>query len=287
MTCKRATTWPVGLPGCPSATALALGATFANVEEALWAQAETAMAGLESEADWRVWLAQGRERFAGRAASFWAAEDRAPGWGLLARAADLLAAVATARGELDGLTAPAALLARYAEAWWRIDSDFRVLREVLDAHEGPCYERLRDRCNRSYRDILARMNDRFTALLRSESAWPADALARQDGFWADIFGEPGAARGKSAKGAARRGKIAIMFVDALRYELGQALHAALDDRRRGRRAAHHGQAGGHPDHHPHRHDRAAARRRAPRRAPTMPTGASPSPRPKAGRSAAT
>ena len=216
--------WAAGLP---VATALALGATFANVEEALWAQAETAMAGLASEADWRVWLAQGRERFAARAASFWAAEDRAPGWGLLARAADLLAAVATARGELDGLTAPAALLARYAVAWWRIDSDFRVLREVLDTHEGPCYERLRDRCNRSYRDVLARMNDRFTALLRNESAWPADALARQDGFWADIFGEPGAARGKSAKGAARRGKIAIMFVDALRYELGQALHAAL------------------------------------------------------------
>jgi len=215
--------WAAGLP---AATALGLGATFANVEDALWSGIEAAMAGLEGEADWRSWLAQGRERCAARAASFWAAEGRAPGWGLLARAADLLAAVHAARGELDGLATPAGLLARYAEAWWRIDADFRVLREGLDAHEGLCYERLRGRCNRSYRDILARMNDRFTALLRAESAWPADALARQDAFWADVMGQP-AARGRSARGAARRGKIAILFVDALRFELGQALLAGL------------------------------------------------------------
>ena len=222
--------WAAGLP---AATGLALAATFANVEDALWAGVETAMAGLEGEADWRMWLARGKEQFVARAANFWAAEGRAAGWGLLARAADLLAAIHAARGELDGLTAPASLLVRYAEAWWRIDADFRILREGLDAHEGLPYERLRDRCNRSYRDILARMNDRFTALLRGESAWPADSLARQDHFWADVFGQPAAARSKATRGGARRGKIAIMFVDALRYELGQALHAALVEERAG------------------------------------------------------
>lgn len=216
--------WAAGLP---AAAALSLGATFANVEDALWSGAEAAMAGLEGEAGWREWLAQGRERCTARAAGFWAAEGRAPGWGLLARAADLLAAVHAARGELDGLTTPAGLLARYAEAWWRIDADFRALREGLDAHEGLCYERLRGRCNRSYRDILARMNDRFTSLLRAETAWPADALPRQDRFWADVMGGPAAARGRSARGAARRGKTAILLVDALRYELGQALLAGL------------------------------------------------------------
>jgi hypothetical protein len=221
------------LAGCatalPESTGLALGATFANVEDALWAKIEAAMAGLEGEPAWRTWLAQGREQFAARAAGFWAAEGRAPGWGLLARAADLLATIHAARSELDGLVTPAGLLVRYAEAWWRIDRDFRILREGLDAHEGLSYERLRDRCNRSYRDILGRMNDRFTALLRAESVWPADALPRQDGFWAGVFGQPGPAHGRPAKGAARRGKVAIMFVDALRYELGQALHAALTD----------------------------------------------------------
>jgi len=142
---------------------------------------------------------------------------------VLARAADLLAAIQSARDELDRLATPEALLGRYAEAWWRTDHDFRVLREALDALPVS-YDRLRDRCARSYRDILHRMNDRFCALLEAEGQWPSEALHPQDTFWAQTIGELKAGR-----------RVAVMFVDALRYELGQELWQALEAEKAGDR----------------------------------------------------
>jgi hypothetical protein len=201
----------------PTLVQLGLGATFADVEMALWEKAEAAMARLESEADWRAWLEQHKAHFKVRAGSFWAQEGRIPGWGLLTRAADLLAAIQHARGELDRLATPGSLLRRYAEDWWRIDHDFRLLREALDAQPGS-YDQLRDRCARSYRHILRRMNERFCTLLEAEGGWPpSDALPAQEAFWADMMA-----------GHRVGQRMAVMFVDALRYELGQELLEALE-----------------------------------------------------------
>jgi hypothetical protein len=221
----------------PLATALALGATFVNVEAAIWSQVEAGTVGLEDEGELRAWINGERDRFVARAGNFWATEGRATGWGLLVRAADLFATIEVARGELDRLAAPAALLTHYAESWWRIDTDFRILREGLDAQSGAAnerslYEKLRNRCNRSYRDILGRMNDRFSELLSRARMWDGATLAPQDHFWADVFGSPASgqptgASGRSGRSATRQGKTAVLLVDALRYELGQELLAAL------------------------------------------------------------
>ena len=81
--------WATALP---ATTGLGLMPTFDNVESALWKDVETELAGLESEADWHDWLTDHRPQFEARARSFWALEGRAPGWGLLTRAAALLAA---------------------------------------------------------------------------------------------------------------------------------------------------------------------------------------------------
>ncbi len=212
--------WAAGLPAPIS---LGLTPTFADVEATLWEKAEAAMAELESEADWRAWLEEHKAHFEARAESFWAREGRAPGWALLARAADLLAAIQHAREEVDGLATPGALLARYADTWWRADHSFRVLREALDT-QPKSYDRLRDRCARSYRDILHRMNDRFCTLLEAEGRWPSEALHAQHGFWDQVIAEPQTPR-----------RIAVMFVDALRYELGQELWQALEVERAGDR----------------------------------------------------
>ena len=212
--------WAAGLP---ASVGLGLGATFSDMEMALWTKVEAAMAGLESEADWRAWLGEYKSQFKARAVGFWAQEGHAPGWGLLARAADLLAAIQSARQELDRLATPEALLRRYANDWWRIDHDFRLLREALDVQPGS-YDRLRDRCARSYREILRRMNDRFCTLLEAEGRWPSEALPAQDAFWAQAIGELKKGR-----------RLAIVFVDALRYELGQELQEALESENAGNR----------------------------------------------------
>ena len=202
----------------PMAVGLGLSATFASVEAALWEQAEAAMAGLASEADWCSWLNEHKAQFATRADRFWAQEGRAPGWELLVRAADLLAAIQDTCRELDRLATPGALLQRYAQEWWQVDHDFRRLREALDA-QAASHDRLRDRCARSYRDALRRMNDRFCMLLETEGAWPpkGEPFPPQDRFWADVMEE-----------REPKQRVAVMFVDALRYELARELLSRLE-----------------------------------------------------------
>lgn len=212
------TRWVVGLP---HDLGLTLRDTFANVNEALWGYVEESLARLESEDEWRTWLQEHDGPIAARANDFWAREGRDPGWGLLVLARDLLTAIGWLREELDHWTRPADALHRYAEGWYCIDQDYRRLREALDAASRG-HDRLRDRCARSYRDILRRMNDRFCTLLEAEGAWPAEALPAQDAFWADVMVNR------------RKGqRIAILFVDALRYELSQELLAALETDRAG------------------------------------------------------
>ena len=207
------TRWAVGLP---HDVGLTLRDTFANVNEALWGYVEESLAGLESEDEWRTWLQAHDGPIAARADDFWAREGRDPGWGLLVLARDLLTAIRGLRDELDRWTRPADGLRRYAEGWYCIDQDYRRLREALDAAPR-AHDRLRDRCARSYREILRRMNDRFCTLLEAEGVWLAEALPAQDVFWADVM----ANRPKGQR-------IAVMFVDALRYELGQELLEALE-----------------------------------------------------------
>lgn len=212
------TRWVVGLP---HDVGLTLRDTFANVQQALWTHVEKTLESLESEDEWRTWLQAHDGPIAARADDFWAREGSDPGWRLLDLARDLLTAIHGLRRQLDRCTRPSEMLRGYAEGWHCIDQDYRRLREALDA-SSHSHDRLRDRCARSYRDILHRMNDRFCTLLEAEGRWPSEALPAQDAFWAQAIGE------------LKRGRrVAVMFVDALRYELGQELWQALEDENAG------------------------------------------------------
>jgi hypothetical protein len=214
------TRWAVGLP---HDVGLTLRDTFANVQQALWTHIEKTLDSLASEDEWRSWLQAHDGPIAARADDFWAREGRDPGWRLLALARDLFTAVHWVRQQLDRLTRPSEVLRSYAEGWYCTDQDYRRLREALDASPRS-HDRLRDRCARSYRDMLRRMNDRFCTLLEAEGRWPSQALPAQDAFWAQAIGE------------LKRGRrVAIMFVDALRYELGQELREALESENAGDR----------------------------------------------------
>ena len=207
------TPWAVSLP---HDVGLTLRDTFANVQEALWTHVEKTLESLESEDEWRNWLQAHDGPIAARADDFWTRQGRDPGWGLLVLGRDLLTAIHGLRQELDHWVRPTDALRAYAQGWFCIDQDYRRLREALDASPHS-HDRLRDRCARSYRDILHRMNDRFCTLLEAEGRWPSEALPAQDAFWAQAIG-------KLKKGR----RVAVMFVDALRYELGQELWQALE-----------------------------------------------------------
>ena len=208
----------------PLESALNLGATFVEVEQVLWERVQAELRDLEAADAVRARLADQRAAFAARAENFWARQGQAPWWSTLVRAADLLATTHTMRAALDDVSTPGAMLAAYAKDWWRVDHDYRVLREHADV-QATDHALLRRHCDRAYREGLRRMNARFSALLADESAWPPTTeLPPQDGFWAAVE-------------AARRGKqrIAILFIDALRYELGQALLQMLEEGQAGQR----------------------------------------------------
>lgn len=207
------TRWVVSLP---NDIGLTLRDTFANVQQALWAYAEDTLASLESEDERRAWLQAHDGSIAARADDFWVRQGHDPGWGLLGLARDLLTAIHGLRRELDRWSRPADALRAYAGNWYCIDQDYRRLREALDASPRS-HDKLRHRCGHAYRDVLRRMNDRFCTLLEAEGAWPPAGLPRQGGFWAGIQEalEPGQ-------------RAAVMFVDALRYELAQELREALE-----------------------------------------------------------
>lgn len=208
------THWVLSLPRF---LGLTLRATFANVQQALWEAVQQALAQLESEDEWRTWLDRYSGPIEARAQGFWVRQGRDPGWQLLGLARDLLVASQGLRRELDHWARPTDALNAYARNWHSIDQDYRRLREALDAYPHP-HDRLRDRCARSYREILGRMNERFGLLLEAEGSWPpGEGLPPQDSFWAEVI-------------AARKPdqRIAVLFVDALRYELAQELWAGLE-----------------------------------------------------------
>jgi len=207
------TRWAVGLP---HDVGLTLRDTFANVQEALWTHVEKTLESLESKNEWRTWLQTHDGLIATRADDFWAREGRDPGWRLLDLVRDLLTAIHGMRYQLDRWARPSEMLHDYAKSGYCIDQDYRRLREALDT-SSRSHDRLRDCCARSYRDILRRMNDRFCTLLEAEGQWPSEALPAQDAFWVQTMGELKMGR-----------KMAMMFVDALRYELGQELWQALE-----------------------------------------------------------
>jgi len=211
------TRWAVSLPDF---LGLTLRATSANVQEALWDRVQEVLASLEGEDAWCEWLRAHDGPIYELAQGFWALQGRDPGWALLALARDLLTAIHGLRREIDRWHRPADVLLAYAGGWYCIDQDYRRLREGLDAAPSS-HDRLRDRCARSYRDVLQRMNDRFCTLLEAESAWPPQGqgeIFHQSAFWSE------------GPGASEPGKrVAIMYVDALRYELAQELWKALED----------------------------------------------------------
>ena len=198
--------------------ALALGATFGSVEFALRDEVIGAMEGLDSEADWRTWLAEHRALFDTRANSFWAREGHAAWWDLLVRASDLLTGTHDVCQDLDRQATPGEMLHRYARDWWRVDHDFRHLREAFDA-QTLSLGNLRDRCALSYHHVLRDVNDRFALLLDTERTWPppGEPLSPQDQAWGDVV------RDREPKQ-----RVAVLFVDALRYELARELLSELE-----------------------------------------------------------
>ena len=228
--------WVKGLPQPPATTA------FLNVERTVW---EGVRAELDSIADKPQAVAfcrSQRETFRQRAQGFWARESSLAGWAALDRMAEVVIGADDALAELgaaveqtplgqEASPAPAvyagattqALIGRYTQEWWQVDRAYRRFRAELNSPRGRGSEQwgvshldsALKWTQRIYQDFLEAANERLVEALTQEGQWPpGDMVLGVGGLW----------EGSPTGGQRRR---AVVFVDALRYELGQELAERL------------------------------------------------------------
>jgi len=196
----------------PFETALRLSPTFLDVEAQLWERVEAALGGLQTDSDWAAFMSQHRAAFVTRADGFWVREGKADQWTIARQASDLLLAIGAVEHDLTAIPTAEALIQRYAapDGWWRVDRAYRELREAIgDATKS--FDRLRRQCGRRYHHFLDRLNGRFVELLGKRDRWALADLPEQTAVWNE--------RIKVEKGK----RAAVIFVDALRFELAHAL----------------------------------------------------------------
>lgn len=162
--------------------------------------------GLEERAERVASLAASRQK------RFWARAGRAPFWQPIARAAELLVGAKGALGELGGCRGLEGLLARYAgedDGWWRLDRlalELAACEEELSRQDRSRFVRKAWIAYGEWLDALAR---RMAEEVEREG-WRPD----QPRFWAEHV------RG--------RGRAAVLFADALRYDLAVHLRDLLE-----------------------------------------------------------
>lgn len=200
--------WVKGLPQPPATSA------FLNVERAVWEGIRAELDSIADKPQAVTFCRSQRETFRQRAQGFWAREGSLAGWAALDRMAEVVIVADDALAELSRYPTVQALIGRYTQGWWQVDRAYRRFRAELDRGVSHLDSALKW-TQRIYQDFLETVNDFFVKALTQEDRWPPDGMALGAG---DLWeGSPTGSKGRRA----------VVFVDALRYELGQELAERL------------------------------------------------------------
>src|SRR5690606_38816267 len=110
-----------------------------------------------------------REAVHATASAPWTHLDVDTHWQTVRDLADLVIGAEDILGEAESLKRAAEFVAAYADRWWRLDRlHLRVLAGASEAH----LETVRQVADQAYFDCVARLADRFSALVEQEGEWP-------------------------------------------------------------------------------------------------------------------
>ncbi len=153
-----------------------------------------------------------REAVHAAASAPWAHLDADTHWQTVRELADLVVEAEGALGEAELLKRAAELVSAYADRWWRLDRlHLRVLAGAREAH----LEAVRQVADQAYFDCVARLADRFSALVEQEGTWPPEGTAEVATLRPSLWGHGGGRRG-------------IIVTDACRWDLAQDLAQRLE-----------------------------------------------------------
>lgn len=155
--------------------------------------------------------------------SVWVKEsDRQLLWTLAERALELLRGVADFERELKEIkTNSAELITFYTGRGYRLDQRYRYFEETFSeiSEDSEDIDNLVAECRRRYRECVDRLQRIFMTAVR-QSGWPVEGIRPAASLFDErvkpLMGEPNA-------------KVAVLWIDALRYELAVALNEALSD----------------------------------------------------------
>lgn len=163
---------------------------------------------------------------ADRRHSVWVQEsDRQLLWTLAQRALELLRGLADFERELDEVKPDAQdLIAFYTGRGYRLDQRYRYFEETLTEidEESEDLDRLVEECREGYRKSVDRLQRLFMTAVR-KSGWPVSDMTSAGNLFDD--------RVKPLL-ADKDAKVAVLWIDALRYELAVALDESLSDQQK-------------------------------------------------------
>jgi hypothetical protein len=132
-------------------------------------------------------------------------------WSALQAAAKVVEEVGRIENELSQCSDPRDYAQRYTETWWELDRDYRKLRAGFDGY--PDLQGLISILKNAYSGVVRKMNTAFTEAV-SRTGHVELGFPPQADFWSTCIAEV-------------KGLRAILFVDAMRYEMGKELSARL------------------------------------------------------------
>lgn len=147
------------------------------------------------------------------ATHFWSQEGDIVIWRALSLARKILESIDPAMSQLNHAKTAEALVDRYREEWWWIDRLYRSYRALYDGEDK--LSKLSEQLRSVYREYLVALNGKFVDLFSQGSQILAlEGIDSQEEFWNKAVGK-------------KKKRRAVIFVDALRYELGMDLAERL------------------------------------------------------------
>lgn len=150
-----------------------------------------------------------------KAQNFWSQENEIIEWGILKTIYNCIESINTFESEFASITDEKDLIWRYSNEYYKIDMSYRTYLEAKRSI-GENLENFGVWVERLYLDYLNKVNSMFSEYLSEKNKWELQDIKFQGDFLREFEKLP-------------KGGRALIFVDAMRYELGKELEARLKD----------------------------------------------------------
>jgi len=179
-----------------------------------WNTFYESISNISSKQHFINYMASDKDELIEMSSSFWAKEGEVPGWKVSLQALSVMDVALLVDKEISSLNTADAFVASYSREWWKLDKEYRNFKMLLK-ETNIDLSLISSWVNKIYDKAVGDVNSRFSETLEKLKEWELK-LPHQRDFWKDCIEK-------------NKKKIAIFFIDALRFELGKTLEEKLSE----------------------------------------------------------